>query len=91
MYLIGGFKNGMKMMDIYRLHYNPSDRSFEWELFELKSPKAIHPEVRSSFGAVVYVDPASDQESILVFGGSGDNNTKFNDLWQFNLNQSSWY
>ena len=33
MYLIGGFKNGMKMNDIYKLHY--TDSKFVWEMLEI--------------------------------------------------------
>lgn len=75
-YLIGGFKNGTKMIDVYKL--TQEAKVFTWELIDIAGPK---PEPRSSFGAVL----ASDT-SFYVFGGSGDNNIKYNDLWEFNTN-----
>ena len=77
MYLIGGFKNGMKMNDIYKLHYE--NQTFEWEFLDIK--QKLKPEVRSSFGACVQIDPHG-KEHIFIFGGSGDNNAKYNDIWE---------
>jgi hypothetical protein len=51
---------------------------FTWEHIEIAG---AHPEPRSSFGAVLATDT-----SFYLFGGSGDNNVKFNDLWEFNTN-----
>lgn len=72
-FLIAGFKNGTKMNDVYKLHQD--GKNFTWELIEVTTPK---PEPRSSFAAVI-----SSDDSFYLFGGSGDNNLKFNDLWQF--------
>jgi Galactose oxidase, central domain len=78
-YLVGGFKNGTKMNDVYKLNQNGT--TFTWELLEVSAgPK---PDPRSSFAACL----ASDT-TFYVFGGSGDNNAKFNDLWQFN--EGAW-
>jgi len=73
-YLIGGFKNGSKMNDVYKL--NQTGAQFTWELIEVQS--RTKPEPRSSFAACL----ASDTKFYL-FGGSGDNNVKYNDLWEF--------
>jgi len=73
-YLIGGFKNGSKMNDIYKL--NQAGQAFTWELVEVAGAK---PEPRSSFSACLSTDT-----SFYTFGGSGENNAKYNDLWQFN-------
>jgi len=48
-YLLGGFKNGTKMMDIYKLHINQRDPLFEWELIEVQTQSV--PEPRSSLTA----------------------------------------
>jgi hypothetical protein len=76
-YLVAGFKNGTKMNDVYKLHQE--GKNFIWELIEVAGAK---PDPRTSFGAVI----ASD-DSFYLFGGSGDNNIKFNDLWEFKANQ----
>jgi len=73
-YLIGGFKNGSKMNDVYKL--NQAGATFTWELLEIAG---AHPEPRSSFAACL-----SSDTSFYLFGGSGENNAKYNDLWQFN-------
>jgi hypothetical protein len=75
-YLVAGFKNGTKMNDVYKLHQE--GKIFTWELIEVGEAK---PEPRSSFAAVI-----SGEDSFYVFGGSGDNNIKFNDLWEFKAN-----
>jgi len=61
------------MNDVYKLHQE--GKTFTWELIECAEPK---PEPRSSFAAVI-----SGDDSFYIFGGSGDNNVKFNDLWEF--------
>ena len=73
-FLIGGFKNGTKMNDVYRLHQE--SKSFIWELIQVSS--LTKPEPRSAFASVI-----SGDDSFYLFGGSGDNNIKFNDLWEF--------
>ena len=65
------------MNDVYKLHQE--GKNFIWELIEAAGAK---PDPRTSFGAVI----ASD-DSFYLFGGSGDNNIKFNDLWEFKANQ----
>jgi Kelch motif len=75
-YLIGGFKNGSKMNDVYRLNQNGA--IFTWEFIDI--PARNKPEPRSSFAACL----ASDTKFYL-FGGSGDNNVKYNDLWECDL------
>jgi hypothetical protein len=42
------------------------------------APGKIRPEPRSSFAVCL-----TNDTSFYLFGGSGDNNLKFNDLWQF--------
>ena len=64
------------MNDVYKL--TQEAKVFTWELIEVAG---AHPEPRSSFGAVLATDT-----SFYLFGGSGDNNVKFNDLWAFNAN-----
>lgn len=63
------------MNDIYRLIQQ--DKAFSWELIELD--QKAKPEPRSSFAACLATDT-----SFYIFGGSGDNNVKFNDLWCYN-------
>ena len=65
------------MNDVYKLHQE--GKNFIWELIEAAGSA---PDPRTSFGAVI----ASDDQFYL-FGGSGDNNIKFNDLWEFKANQ----
>jgi hypothetical protein len=77
-YLVGGFRNGTKMNDIYKLHQE--GKTFLWELIE--PIQTLRPEPRSSFGCVI-----SGEDSFYLFGGSGDNNIKYNDLWEFKANQ----
>lgn len=72
-FLVGGFKNGSKMNDVYKMNQN--GQVFTWELIEVASPK---PEPRSGFASCLATDT-----SFYLFGGSGDNNVKYNDLWQF--------
>jgi len=67
------------MNDIYKLHQE--GKVFTWELIEVTGPK---PEPRSSFGCTLATD-----NSFYLFGGSGDNNLKYNDLWEFNTN--AWH
>ena len=78
-YLIGGFKNGSKMNDVYRLIQ--AGVTFTWELLPV-APTSLSPNPRSSFGACL----ASDT-SFYLFGGSGDNNVRYNDMWEFNGTQ----
>ena len=47
MYVVGGFRNGSKMNDLYKLHI-VNNNEYVWELFEVKSKK---PEPRSAFSA----------------------------------------
>ncbi|CDW87956.1 kelch motif family protein [Stylonychia lemnae] len=79
-YLIGGFKNGMKMGDIYKLHVLESGKKFEWELLEVQGRPYLPP--RSSLSANVLIDP-NGNEKLLVFGGAGDNSVRYNDIWIF--------
>ena len=66
------------MNDIYKLHQQGAQ--FTWELVEVAArPK---PELRSGFAACL----ASDTK-FYIFGGSGDNNLKYNDLWEFDGTQ----
>lgn len=69
------------MNDVYRL--NQQDKTFTWELIEV--PTKVAPEPRSSFAACLATDT-----SFYIFGGSGDNNVKYNDLWEFNAATSQW-
>ena len=80
-YVVGGFKNGTKMNDVYRLIQQ--DKSFTWELIEVQSREK--PEPRSSFAACLL-----SESEFFVFGGSGDNNMKYNDLWKFDGNAGTW-
>lgn len=63
------------MNDIYKLHQAGS--AFTWELIEVAAKP--RPDPRSSFAACL-----SSDSNFYIFGGSGDNNVKFNDLWEFN-------
>ena len=47
MFLIGGFKNGQKMNDLYRLDCD--GKNFEWELMSI-APSTEIPEPRSGAG-----------------------------------------
>lgn len=40
------------------------------------------PEPRSSFSAFCHNDPQG-HEKVFIFGGAGENNAKYNDLWVF--------
>lgn len=75
-YLVGGFKNGAKMNDVYRLNQSGPGQ-FTWEFLDV-APGKVRPEPRSSFGVCL-----ASETSFYLFGGSGDNNLKFNDLWSF--------
>ena len=44
-------------------------------------------EPRSAFGACA-IRSSEDHDRVYIFGGSGDNNVKYNDLWE--LNGNSW-
>jgi hypothetical protein len=57
--------------------------TYVWEMIELSSPKAPRPEPRSGFAGVGLTDPTTGLDRLFVFGGSGENNTKYNDLWEF--------
>lgn len=66
------------MNDIYKLHQNGA--VFTWELIEVAGKNIPGP--RSGFSACL----ASDVKFYL-FGGSGENNVKYNDLWEFDGTQ----
>lgn len=47
MYVVGGFKDGQKMNDIYKLE-SPDCKQFIWEQVKVKNPK-VQPEPRTGF------------------------------------------
>lgn len=85
MYLVGGFKNGMKMNDIYKLE-SRDGKNFIWELINIQNPVNV-PEKRSGFSGDCFVNDHGDTH-IVIFGGTCNNNNKLNDVWHFN--SSSW-
>jgi len=81
--LIGGFRNGLKMGDVYKLHVLDSGKKFEWELLEVQGKTLLPP--RSSLSASVMIEE-NGNEKLFIFGGAGDNSVRYNDIWTFSNN-----
>lgn len=81
MYVVGGFKDGEKMIDIYKLE-SPDCKKFLWEEIKVKNPK-IQPVPRSGFAGACTLGEDGNV-NIYIFGGTCEGNDKLNDLWKFN-------
>ena len=71
MFLFGGFKEGTKMNDIYKLSMIDS-KTFEWELYPVEPKMA--PVARASMGGAALTHNGAP--ALLIFGGNDNHYDK---------------
>ena len=77
---MGGFNNGIKMNDLYKLEIGEGGQSVQWEQIVVETEV---PEPRAGFHGACFIDE-NGGEQLLIFGGTNTENDKMNDLWLFN-------
>lgn len=78
MVVYGGFVKGSRTSDIYRYYFKEN----KWEL--VQPVGGVSPPKRAGHSAILFGD------SMIIFGGKDEDNTKLNDLWEFNFASDQW-
>lgn len=86
MVLFGGYQGGVKSNDLYILR-NISGHQYEWEEIVIENGPIPQPRSGHSGGCLMN-EP--DHLEVYMFGGAGDNNEKYNDLWKYSSKSNQW-